>query len=137
MPLVPAPWHGQRLAITGAERDIGILGGFPRPPCRGVLILSAYAYQERLSLVPAIEHNSEGIESFCVMQMARSLINEAPTNKMMASGKKTSKAPKLHEAYKHFFERDLDGAHDAMTDCLACKDIFFKIREIEAPKKAA
>jgi phage terminase large subunit-like protein len=54
MPLVPAPWHGQRLAITGAERDIGILGGFPRPPCRGVLILSAYAYQEGLSLVPPI-----------------------------------------------------------------------------------
>ena len=70
MPLVPAPWHGQRkssdsrhLAITGAERDIGILGGFPRPPCRGVLILSAYAYQERLSLVPAkTDAEGEGAE---------------------------------------------------------------------------
>ena len=84
-----------------------------------------------------IEHNSEGIESFCVMQMARPVCNEAPTNKMMAAGKKANKAPKLREAYQHFFGRDFEGAHDAMADVRACKDIFFKIRELEAATTAA
>jgi DNA polymerase-3 subunit epsilon len=78
-----------------------------------------------------IEHNSEGIESFCVMQMAK------PLCKIPAAGKKGMKAPNLREAYNHFFGQKFEGGHDAMADVLAAKAIFFEIRELEAAEAAA
>ena len=40
-------------SIAGAEGTRAIFGGFPRLPCRSVLTMSAYAYQEASSLVLA------------------------------------------------------------------------------------
>lgn len=34
------------------------------------------------------------------------------------------KWPKLEEAYEHFFKKKLEGAHDAMTDVRACREVF-------------
>lgn len=39
------------------------------------------------------------------------------------------KAPKLAEAYLHYFGRDFDNAHDAMADVRACRDVYFAIQE--------
>lgn len=41
------------------------------------------------------------------------------------------KWPKLIEAYRHFFGNDFEGAHDAMSDVLACRDIYFALRKLE------
>ena len=35
------------------------------------------------------------------------------------------KNPSLPRTYRHFFGRDFDGAHDAMADVRACRDVFF------------
>ena len=40
----------------------------------------------------------------------------------------TPKWPKLMEAYVHCFQKEFEGAHDAMFDTLACRDIFQWLR---------
>jgi DNA polymerase-3 subunit epsilon len=57
----------------------------------------------------------------CAMQMARKDIG--------------GKQPPLIEAYKHYTGKELESAHSAMADTLACKDVYFSI--INAQEKAA
>lgn len=42
---------------------------------------------------------------------------------------KKYKWPKLQEAYKHFFNEDIVGAHDALNDVRACARIFRYLKE--------
>ena len=42
-------------------------------------------------------------------------------------GPKGFKWPKLSEAIKFFFGEDLVNAHDALTDVIACKRVYFKL----------
>lgn len=72
-----------------------------------------------------IEHDSTGIESFCTMQKAKPIMQLPPSEKMMASGRKDFKTPNLQEAHIHFIGKPFEGAHDAMADVRACRDIFF------------
>ena len=44
----------------------------------------------------------------------------------IVSNRSTYKWPKLEEAYMHFFGEELIGAHDALTDVMACKRIYFE-----------
>jgi DNA polymerase III subunit epsilon len=39
------------------------------------------------------------------------------------------KVPNLTETYKHYFGKQFDGAHDAMADIRACRDIFLQMLE--------
>ena len=39
------------------------------------------------------------------------------------------KWPKLQEAYKHFFHREFEGAHNAMHDVNACSEVYYKLKE--------
>lgn len=41
------------------------------------------------------------------------------------------KAPKLEELYRHFFKRQMIGAHNSMCDVVACRQIFFKMVDIK------
>lgn len=42
------------------------------------------------------------------------------------------KTPKLIEAYKHFTGKDLEDAHSAMVDTLACLEVYFAIQKANA-----
>jgi len=48
-----------------------------------------------------------------------------------AAGINKPKPPKLEECIRHFFGEELDGAHDAMVDVVACRRVFFHLRTLE------
>ena len=59
----------------------------------------------------------EGVRSICTMQESTDLLK--------IPGRFDSyKWPSLAEAYKHFTQRDLEGAHDALVDTEACLAVF-------------
>jgi DNA polymerase-3 subunit epsilon len=62
-------------------------------------------------------------------------INMPPTERMKAAGFNKPKAPKLSECIKHFFGEELDGAHDAMVDVIACKRIYFHMKGLSNGKE--
>lgn len=76
-----------------------------------------------------IEHESKQ-PSICVMRAAGAIMKMAPTDRMMAAGRKGNKPPKLTEAYEHFFGEPLVKAHDALADVRATTRIYFKILEL-------
>jgi DNA polymerase III subunit epsilon len=68
----------------------------------------------------------------CTMEDSRDILKIPPTQKMAACGMTEFKKPNLQEAYRHFFGREFEGAHDAMADVRACRDVFFAIQKLAA-----
>lgn len=68
---------------------------------------------------------------FCTMEAATPIINLPPTERMRAMGMTKPKPPKLEECIRHFFGEDLEGAHDAMIDVVACRRVYFHIKSME------
>jgi len=56
----------------------------------------------------------------CSMMMARPIL-KVPK----ADGKKGIQNPSLEASYKFFTGKDIEGAHDAMVDTLACKEVYY------------
>lgn len=63
----------------------------------------------------------------CTAKMTTKLCALPPTAKMRAAGRNNFKTPKLSEAYLHCTGKVLEGAHNAMVDCLACRDVYFHV----------
>lgn len=68
---------------------------------------------------------------FCTMEAASPIINLPPTERMRAAGFNKPKPPKLEECIRHFFGEELDGAHDALVDVIACRRVFFHLKTLE------
>lgn len=66
---------------------------------------------------------------FCAMKGATPLCKIAPTTKMKSAGFDKFKTPKLSEAVKILLNREHDGAHRAMADTLATRDLYFALRK--------
>lgn len=60
----------------------------------------------------------------CTMRASTPIVG-IPKTAAIAS--KAFKWPKLHEAYKFFFNEELEGAHDALIDTRACARIYFEL----------
>lgn len=72
-----------------------------------------------------------GKDVFCTMR-STTAICRIPNN-----GRGGFKWPKLSEAYAHFNDgQEFDGAHDALADVRACKDVYFKVLELAERKLA-
>lgn len=78
----------------------------------------------------AIPHDSSGLESFCTMHTNTKICKIDPTPAMIEKGNLNYKVPSLQETYNHYFGIKYQGEHDAFADVMACKDIFFKMKEI-------
>lgn len=68
---------------------------------------------------------------FCTMEAASPIIKLPPTEKMRAAGFDKPKPPKLEECIKHFFNEEMDGAHDAMVDLIACRRVYLHLKSLE------
>lgn len=66
---------------------------------------------------------------FCCMKAASPLCRMPPTDKMVDAGFSKFKTPKLGEAVQILLGREHVGAHRAMADVVATKDLFFAMRE--------
>jgi DNA polymerase-3 subunit epsilon len=82
--------------------------------------------------LPASWHGLDGIPTFCTMLENLMIVKAPLTDKQRAYfGMKgvppdsPYKVPSLTQTYKHFFGTEFEGAHDAMADIRACRDIFF------------
>lgn len=64
---------------------------------------------------------------YCTMKNAFDVVKAPPTQKMIAAGRTHWKSPNLGECIKHFFDEELDGAHDAMVDVKACRRVYFEL----------
>ena len=69
--------------------------------------------------------------SFCTQEASVHIVNLPPTDAMLAKGMRGPKTPKLVEAYAYFFGKPFEGAHNAMVDVRACKDVFFHLKGLE------
>jgi DNA polymerase-3 subunit epsilon len=67
---------------------------------------------------------------FCTMQNSTNVVKIPPTEKMVAKGMTQYKSPNLQEAYKFFFGKEFEGAHDAMADVRACRDVYYELKKV-------
>ena len=68
---------------------------------------------------------------FCAMKGSTPLCKIEPTKKMKGAGFTKFKTPRLSEAVKALLDREHDGAHRAMADALATRDLYFACRDNE------
>jgi DNA polymerase-3 subunit epsilon len=68
----------------------------------------------------------------CTKELATPILKLPPTAKMLAAGFNRAKAPTLSECVRHFFNEDLEGAHDAMVDVRACARVYREIQRLAA-----
>jgi DNA polymerase III subunit epsilon len=73
-----------------------------------------------------------GLPWRCTMEASKKIVNLPPTDKQRAAGFTGPKLPRLEECIKHFFNEQLDGAHDAMVDVRACARVHFHLANIIA-----
>lgn len=63
--------------------------------------------------------------TFCTCDAATPILNLPPTEKMKAAGFLKPKRAKLEECYRHFFDEELSGAHDALVDTRGCARVYY------------
>jgi DNA polymerase-3 subunit epsilon len=66
--------------------------------------------------------------AFCTLNSSKAIINLPPTPKMLAAKRKGPKNPNLGEAYQFFAGEPLKGAHNAAVDIMACKAVYYGIK---------
>ena len=79
----------------------------------------------------------DAAEVFCTMQNSRDTLmlplGDAQARFFRDTGNDQKfKNPRLIAAYQHFFHKDFEGAHDAMADVRACRDVFFELHKLKA-----
>lgn len=67
----------------------------------------------------------------CAMRMATPIVKLPPTQRMIDVGRGNQyKPPNLTEAYKFFFGRGFEGAHSAIDDARAAKEVYVEMKRL-------
>ena len=152
VPVEAANVHGfsyDLINTAGIDRSVGLVTFFELVDLADTLVAHNIEYdldlmnieiQERVNKSdPMTVFWKEALdkpEHFCTM------INSRDTLKMPLSDAQARffrdtgndqkfKNPRLVEAYRHFFHKDFEGAHDAMADVRACRDVFFELHKLK------
>jgi DNA polymerase III epsilon subunit-like protein len=64
-------------------------------------------------------------QNVCAMRSSKSLNIEK-------AGAKKGGFPKLSDTYRHFFKKELDGAHTSLADAMACLEVFRELVKVGA-----
>ena len=59
----------------------------------------------------------------CTQESTRDIVQCPPTERMLAAGIMEYKSPRLSESFQHFTGKELIGAHDALVDVRACRQV--------------
>jgi DNA polymerase-3 subunit epsilon len=91
-------------------------------------IIVAHNIQFDMKIIDGIWPISRAIlktkQQFCTMLQSTEIVGLTGTH---AGG---NKWPRLTEAYEYFYGTVFEGAHDAMVDVRACRDVFLKLNEL-------
>lgn len=82
--------------------------------------LKRYGYSNEV-----MEAWAQSDDHHCTMLKAKPIMKMEPKNRF------GFKSPKLSEAYKHFTDKELEGAHTAMADAKACMEVYWAILDTE------
>lgn len=80
---------------------------------------------------PVFADTWKGGKSECTALLSTPICKLPPTERMMASGRRSFKKPRLEEAYEHFTGAKMENAHQALADVDACETIYFTIKQGE------
>ena len=96
------------------------------------------SFDRRIMRIAAARHKGFKWEpscpNFCTLYRSKFVINLPPTERMIAAGVPGPKSPNLGECIRHFFDEELEGAHDAMVDISGTMRVFWHlVRECGVP----
>ncbi|MDQ5904004.1 MAG: polymerase subunit epsilon [Pseudomonadota bacterium] len=92
-------------------------------------------YDKPDHVLPVSDTWKEGIAD-CTAKLATPICQIPPTAKMVKAGFNKFKTANLGDAYRHFTGKELENAHSAMADVLACRDVYFAIQDMHGAKAA-
>jgi len=72
---------------------------------------------------------------FDTQEQSKDVLKIPATQWMVESGRYGHKPPKLEEAYKFFTGKELVGAHDALIDTRACREVYMNLRKDGSQKE--
>ena len=72
----------------------------------------------------------------CTQRICTPICALPPTDRMRAANRFRHKAPNLTEAYQHFFGRTFDDAPSAISDVIACREVYFAAQDHIAAAQA-
>lgn len=99
---------------------------------RAYILVAHNVQLDRACIHTAIERNGGLIDTFlakptfCTMRESTEIVG------LPSPYGRGCKWPKLIEAYRFFFQRDFDGAHDAMADVRACAAVYWALQDRHA-----
>lgn len=96
-----------------------------------VKMLQIHAH--RTGQLDKLQEQIARIDVRCTLKLSQPILRLPPTARQVAAGfGNTYKSPNLGEAFRFFFGRDFTGAHGALADCLAARDVYYAIRKYQS-----